>query len=175
MGCTLERICTVVAFIFGIIKGDEVGYIITKKKDILDIEDDRPDRVYMDQGVEVVEMPSFNDKELLIEKLRLNRLKKLSIIAISVQNGYYNIVTDKKGIWGLTKQADGLYKNSFLSSNGKIYMGITDKKIEFQDVDKLCYIFEIFIPKQIEILFDLIYNVFYKERELLFYLMELII
>ena len=142
---------------------------ITKKNNVLDIVDDSITNVYMENGLEIVEPSNFNyDREKIIKEImQLNQLKKFTIVAVLVGDGRYNKITDKKGIWGLTAQSEGLYENSFLSSNGKIYFGITDKEINIQG-SVIYYTFEIFIPKNIDLLYDQIFNVLLAERELLF-------
>ena len=116
--------------IFGILKVEvpmEGKIKIRKEKNFVELVCDNVASVNIKNGKEIVE---FSMQDYLFSyvnsRLHLSDLKKSIILTCLVPIGCYNSVTDRKNVWALTGQKEGIYKNSYLCDKGKVYFGITD-------------------------------------------------
>ena len=120
----------VMGCIFGILKVEvpmEGEIKIRKEKNFVELVCDDVASVNIKNGKEIVE---FSMQDYLFSyvnsRLHLSDLKKSIILTCLVPIGCYNSVTDRKNVWALTGQKEGIYKNSYLCDKGKVYFGITD-------------------------------------------------
>jgi hypothetical protein len=152
LGLVRERILSFAktACIFGTHKrGDMDKRIeIIKKDNFVELITDETADVYMKDGKEVIEIktPRYLT-DYVSAKVDLSERKEFTVLVCFVPVGYYNAVTDKKGVWGLTKQHRGVFESSYITENGKVYFGITDG-IEKKTVKGITAVIEIYIPEK---------------------------
>lgn len=132
--------------------------IIIRKKNYVEIRNDEPTNVILENNIEIIELKTLDIDKRLSEKLLLSSYSRYIVLMCMVAHGKYNRITDKKGIWGLTKQGDGLFKGEYLCNEGKIYLGITNQ-LEPSCSHVLTSIFEVFIPTDAELSFENIYKI----------------
>lgn len=66
--------------------------------------------------------------DALLSRLDFEELSIYHICGTLMEHGRYNAVTDHRKIWGLNHLEKGLYDNSYMVKNGKVYFGITQGK-----------------------------------------------
>ncbi len=132
--------------------------VIIRKKNYVEIRNDEPTSVILENNIETIELKRLDIDKRLFEKLLLSLYSQYIVLMCMVANGKYNRITDKKGIWGLTKQGDGLFKGEYLCNEGKIYLGITNQ-LEPSCSHALTSTFEVYIPKGADLSFESIYRI----------------
>jgi len=90
----------------------------------------------------------------LLAKIDFEKQDQYCVYIHELQHGFYNRLTDHKGIWLLTGMQKGIAEHSYLVERGKVYMGIA--KIEqFILGDPLDNVY-IFLPRGAELPVDAI-------------------
>ena len=138
---------------------------IIEKKRSIEIIEEADVLIYTQNGKENVEISHAGFfKEYILKKLELTSLKKYTVIAYLIPNGKYNIVTDHKKIWGQTNQKIGMYENSYFLDNGKLYLGITNEDIKFENINGLYSFFETYIPSKNNFPCEAVFDILSSEK-----------
>ena len=134
---------------------------IIKKENFIElIDDDIVSEVYIENGQEIVESKmSKLLTDYLFKYINLDEYKRFTILTFLVPYGKYNVISDKKGVWGLSNQIKGLYENSYINNRGKVYFGITNN-INKHKLNGLVDTIDIYIPSKNHFYYEEIFNLF---------------
>lgn len=133
---------------------------IIKKNNFVELVNDDITSVYIENGKEIVELKELAYLEKYIcEKFNFAKFKKIILLMYLVPSGNFNVVTDKKGIWGLTGQVEGIYQNTYLCGSGKVYFGITDNFNE-KSLNGVVINATVFMPTNSVISYENIFQIF---------------
>ena len=128
------------------------------------IDDDIVNEVYIENEKEIVELKMSEALiDYLFKKINLDEYKKFIILTFLVPYCKYNVITDKKGIWGLSNQMKGLYENSYVNNSGKVYFGITNN-INQQELDGLVDTLEVYVPSRNYFPYEEIFDLFSETK-----------
>lgn len=68
-------------------------------------------------------MPAqWND--MLHSKIDFEKYNQYCICTYGMQHGFYNCLSDRKGIWKQTGIPCGIAEHSYKTSRGKVYLGV---------------------------------------------------
>ncbi len=83
-----------------------------------------------------------------------------SVVVTSFNHGCFNSITDKRGIWGLTRQPRNNVCDSYATQHGKTYIGIIDKFDYKEDIQCMFFLIDFYFPQDKNVSAEKIISIF---------------